>query len=129
MVHEKGEGWITFSSVMLILAGIGNFLWGITAVARSKLLVNQLLFANLTFWGIVFMVVGVLLIIAGVAVLARQPWARITGIIFCSLSVIFYLMVIWAFPVWAVLAIALDVLVIYGLAEYGGSFSEFIIED
>jgi len=116
---EKGSGWLGFASIMLIVAGIGNFIWGITAVARDKLLVHQLLFGNLTFWGIVFMIVGVLLVVAGIAVLNKAPWARVFGIVFCSLSIIFYFMVIWAYPAWSILVIAIDVLIIYGLAEYG----------
>lgn len=118
-VEEKGSGWLTFASIMLVVAGIGNFIWGITAIARDELLVNKLLFANLTFWGVIFMIVGVFLVAAGVAVLGETPWARWFGIIFCSLSIIFYFMVIWAHPVWSVLVIAIDVLIIYGLAEYG----------
>ena len=122
-MKRDGSGWLMFASIMLVIAGIGNFIWGITAVARSELFVNRLLFANLTFWGIVFMVAGVFLVAAGFAVLNEAPWARWFGIIFCSLSIIFYLMVIWAYPIWSVMAIAMDVLVIYGLAEYGGAES------
>ena len=118
-MEEKGSGWLTFASIMLVIAGIGNFIWGITAVARDKLLINRLLFANLTFWGIVFMVLGVFLVAAGIAVLNEAQWARLFGIIFCSCSIVFYLLVIWAYPVWSVLVIAIDVLIIYGLAEYG----------
>ena len=104
---------------MLVVAGIGNFIWGITAIARNELLVNKLLFANLTFWGVVFIVLGVLLVAAGVAVLNKAQWAQLFGIIFCALSIIFYFMVIWSHPVWAVLVIAIDVLIIYALSEYG----------
>lgn len=118
-MEEKGSGWLTFASIMLVVAGIGNFIWGITAIARDELLINKLLFANLTFWGVVFMIVGVFLVAAGVAVLSEAPWARWFGIIFCALSIIFYFMVLWAHPVWSVLVIAIDVLIIYGLAEYG----------
>jgi hypothetical protein len=118
-MEEKGYGWLTFASIMLVVAGIGNFIWGVTALARDELLVNKLLFANLTFWGVVFMILGVFLVVAGVAVLSKAQWARVFGIIFCSLSIIFYFMVIWAHPVWSVLVIAIDVLIIYGLAEYG----------
>jgi hypothetical protein len=121
---EKGSGWLTFTSIMLVVGGIANFIWGITAVARDKLLVNRLLFANLTFWGIVFMILGVILVAAGIAVLNEAQWARLFGIVFCSLSIVFYLLVIWTHPVWSVLVIAIDVLVIYGLAEYGARQTE-----
>jgi hypothetical protein len=120
-VEEKGSGWIVFAAIMMVVAGVGNFIWGITAVARHQLLVNKLLFANLTFWGVVFMILGALLAAAGFAVLSKQQWARIYGIIFAALSILFYFMVIWAYPAWSILVIAIDVLVIYGLAEYGGN--------
>ena len=116
---EKGSGWLVFASIMMVVAGIGNFIWGITAVARKALLSSRVLFANLTFWGIVFMILGVILAAAGFAVLSRRPWAIWFGILWAVVSIVFYLMVIWAYPVWSVLVIAIDVLVIYGLAEYG----------
>jgi hypothetical protein len=119
-MEEKGSGWLTFASIMLVIGGIGNFIWGITAIARDELLVHRLLFANLTFWGILFMILGVFLVAAGIAVLNEAQWARVFGMVFCSLSIVFYLLVIWAYPVWSVLVIAIDVLIIYGLAEYGG---------
>jgi hypothetical protein len=120
-MEEKGSGWLAFASIMLIIAGIGNFIWGITAVARDELLINKLLFANLTFWGVVFMIAGAFLVVAGVAVISKAQWARWFGITFCALSILFYFLVIWAYPVWSVLVIAIDVLIIYGLAEYGES--------
>ncbi|HEY5526178.1 MAG TPA: hypothetical protein VIK02_01185 [Candidatus Anoxymicrobiaceae bacterium] len=119
-MEEKGSGWLTFAAIMMVVGGIGNFIWGITAVARHQLLVNKLLFANLTFWGVVFMVLGALLAAAGFAVLSKAPWARIYGIVFAALSIVFYFLVIWAYPAWSILVIAIDVLIIYGLAEYGG---------
>lgn len=119
-MEEKGSGWLAFASIMLIVGGIGNFIWGVTAVAKDELLINRLLFANLTFWGIVFMILGALLVIAGIAVLNKATWARVYAIIFCSLSILFYFMVIWAYPAWSILVIAIDVLIIYGLSEYGG---------
>lgn len=123
-MEDKTSGWITFASIVLVIAGIGNFIWGITAIARDELLVNKLLFANLTFWGVVFMVVGALLVAAGFAVIARAQWARFFGIVFCALSIIFYFMVMWAYPVWSVMVIAIDMLVIYALAQYGEPAAE-----
>lgn len=115
---EKGYGWVVFASVMMVVAGIGNFVWGIAAVARESFFENKLLFANLTFWGIVFMILGVILTVAGFAVLNKVTWAAMFAIIWCTLSIIFYLFVIWAYPVFSVVVIAVDVLVIYGLSVY-----------
>jgi hypothetical protein len=118
-MEEKGSGWLVFASIMMVVAGIGNFIWGITAVARKELFSSRVLFANLQFWGIVFMILGVILALAGFAVLSRRAWAIWFGILWAVVSIVFYLMVIWAYPVWSVMVIAIDVLVIYALSEYG----------
>ncbi len=104
--------------MMMIVAGIGNFIWGIAAVAREELLLPKVLFANLTFWGIVFMILGVVLAAAGFALLNRLSWAVWFAIIWSALSIVFYLFVIWAHPLFSVVVIAVDVLVIYGLAAH-----------
>ena len=116
----KGEGWLVFASIMLVLVGIYNFIWGITALVKDEYLINQFLFANLTFWGWFWLIIGIVALIAGFAVLNRAPWARWFGIIMASISAIGMFTVIWAYPIWSILIIALDVMVIYGLAEYGG---------
>jgi hypothetical protein len=116
---ERKSGWLTFASIMLIIAGIGNFTWGIVAIARDELLAHKLVFANLTFWGILFMVVGGFLVAAGLAVLKEALWGRLFGLVFCSLSVAFYLSVIWTHPALSVLVIAVDTLIIYALTVHG----------
>lgn len=116
---EKGSGWLVFASIMMIVAGIGNGIWGIAAVSKKSLLITQLLFANLTFWGVLGIIFGAILVIAGFAVLNKVQWARWFAIVWATVSIIFWLFVIWAFPALSILVIAIDVLVIYGLTEYG----------
>lgn len=116
---EKGSGWLVFASIMMIVAGIGNVIWGIAAVSKKSLLITQLLFANLTFWGVLGIFFGAILVIAGFAVLNKVQWARWFAIVWATVSIIFWLFVIWAFPALSILVIAIDVLVIYGLTEYG----------
>jgi len=118
-MDRKGEGWLVFASIMLVLAGIYNFIWGITALAKDEYLINQFLFANLTFWGWFWLIIGVIAVIAGFAVLNKSQWARWFGIIMASISAIGMFTVIWAYPIWSILIIVLDVMVIYGLTEYG----------
>lgn len=119
-MDNKGEGWLVFASIMLVLAGIYNVIWGITALAKKEFLEAQFLFANFTAWGIFWLIIGVIAVIAGFAVLNKSQWARWFGIIMASISAIGMFTVIWAYPIWSILIIALDVLVIYGLTEYGG---------
>ncbi len=120
-MEEKGYGWILFASIMLVVAGAFNFIWGITALARDQYFINQVLFANLTFWGWVTLIWGVILVIAGFSILTKEQWARWFGIFAASISMIFMFMVLWAYPVGSVVIIAIDVMVIYGLGQYGGN--------
>ena len=117
---KKGYGWIMFAAIMLIIAGISNFFWGITALAYSQYLINQVLFLNLSGWGWFWMIFGIIQVIAGFSVLNKASWARWFGIIMATVGAVLMFFVLWAFPVWSILVIALDVLVIYGLSAYGG---------
>jgi hypothetical protein len=124
MEEGKGYGWMVFASIVLVVVGIYDIIWGITALARDEYLVNQVLFANLTFWGWFYLILGIIGMCAGFAILAKQQWARWFGVIWASVNMIFMFMVIWAAPVWALAIITLDVLIIYGLITYGGREDE-----
>ncbi len=124
MDEGKGYGWMVFASIMLVVVGIYNFLWGITALAKDELFINQVLFANLTFWGWFYLVLGGLGVCAGFAILAKQQWARWFGVIWASCNMILMFIVIWAYPIWAIAIITLDMLIIYGLVSYGSRDSE-----
>ena len=119
MEEGKGYGWMVFASIVLVVVGIYDIIWWITALARDEYLINQVLFANLTFWGWFYLILGIIGVCAGFAILAKQQWARWFGVIWASVNMIFMFMVIWAAPVWALAIITLDVLIIYGLITYG----------
>jgi hypothetical protein len=116
----RGTGWITFAGVMLILVGSFNIIDGIAAIANSDYLVNQLLFANMHAWGWFFLIWGIAQVGAGIAVFGGATWAVIVGVISAFGNSIAQLSWAHVNPVWAISAIVLDVLVIYGLLVYGG---------
>ena len=117
------SGWITFAGVMLMLVGCFNIIDGIAAIADSKYLANQLLFANLHAWGWFFLIWGIFQVLTGVAVLGGATWAMIAGVALAFFNMIAQLSWAHAYPVWAIAAMVLDGFVIYGLLVYGGSES------
>ena len=119
---EKGSGWLLFASIMLMMVGVFNVIWGIAAVAKSTVFVadTRLVFGNLNSWGWIYLILGVIEICAGFGVLSKAQWARWFGIVVGSIAAIMAFFSIWAYPGWALLIITLDVLVVYGLAAYGG---------
>jgi hypothetical protein len=116
-------GWILFAGVMLILVGIFQAMAGLVAlfdhnyyVVASGHLVVRL---DYTGWGWVHLFLGLLAVIAGYGVMSGKLWARIYGIVLASVSAVANLAFLAADPVWAVIMITVDVLVIFSLAVHG----------
>lgn len=121
-----GSGWISFAGVMLITVGFFNVIDGIAAIANSDYLANQLLFANLDAWGWFFLIWGIVQILAGFAIFGGATWAAIVGIVAAFFNLIAQLSWARAYPVWALCAMTLDVLVIYALVVHGGREREIV---
>ena len=68
-----------------------------------------------TGWGVVHMILGVLLFIAGVALFADQTWARIVGVVLAAVMIIANFVYLPYYPVWAIVLIALNAFVIWAL--------------
>ena len=120
----RGGGWLAFAGIMLVLVGMFNVIDGIAAIANSDYLVNELLFANLDAWGWFFLIWGILQICAGFGVVSGAAWGAMVGVITAFVNAIAQLSWAATYPVWAVCAIVLDVLIIYGLVVYGGRRGE-----
>jgi hypothetical protein len=116
----SGTGWIAFAGLMLILVGFFNVIDGIAAISSSDYLVNQLLFSNLDAWGWFFLIWGAVQICAGFAVYTGAAWGAVIGVISAFGNAIAQLSWARTYPVWAIAAIVLDVLIIYALVVYGG---------
>ena len=118
----KGLGWLTFAGVMLGLVGVWNFFDGILALANSKVYgVNHTyVFSDLRTWGWLMLLAGALQMLAAFAIFAGSEWARWFGIAVASLNAIAQLSFVAVYPLWGLMMFAADILVIYGLAVYGG---------
>lgn len=119
-MDEDGRGWILFSSIVMVIAGCLNFIWGIAALTKEEYFVDKVLFANLTFWGWFGIIFGAIAVCAGIAILnSKAPWARWFAIIWSSVAILFWFMVIWAAPVMVIIIIVAYILVVFGLVLFG----------
>jgi hypothetical protein len=119
----KGVGWVLFATIMLVMGGILNIIWGIAAVSNSHFFAagaSYILINSLNAWGWIVMAFGVLEGLAALSIWRGGEFGRWFGIIVAGFAGIVAMMSIPAYPFWSLALLAIAVLVIYGLAAYGG---------
>jgi hypothetical protein len=119
----KQSGWVPFSAVVLIVAGIGRVFDAIWAFRYDGPVVDNLhqaLFGqSLTNYGVLWLIVGVILVAAGLFLLTGRGLARSVsrwvGVVAAAIAGI--TSVIWLpyYPVWSLIYIGLAVVILYGL--------------
>jgi hypothetical protein len=120
--ESSGIGWITFAAVMLMLAGMSNVLNGLWALDKKDdlPLLNTVVFDdNLEAWGWFFVIMGIVLVIAGFALFNKAQWARWLGIAVAAFSGLINMTWLFDYPISALIHMTLAALVIYALAVYG----------
>ena len=117
----EGKGWLVYSGVLVLIAATLNIIWGIAAVDNANFFVGDAhyVISDLNLWGWVSIVVGLVLVAAGIGIFSRSGWAMWTGIAACSLNAVLQLMSIPAYPFWSIAVFALALLAMYGLVAYG----------
>jgi cell division protein FtsW (lipid II flippase) len=108
--------------ILMLLAGMFQVLVGLLAIFENEIYVqtrNYLFKFDVTTWGWIHLVVGVVVGLAALGLLRGRTWARVVGIILAVLSAIANFLFIPYYPVWSLLIIAVDVFIIWALAVHG----------
>lgn len=116
-------GWIAFAGFMMVMTGLFNLISGLTAVFSDKVYIGGprvgTLVLDVTGWGWVHVILGLVLVATGVALLMGQWWARAAAIGFVALNLITQMALLPAYPFWALLTIAVDILVVWAITVHG----------
>ncbi len=117
----EGHGLIIFASVLLVILGCFNLIYGIAAIANSHVFVANAhyVFGSLRTWGWITLIIGVLQLLAAAGVMAGNQLARWFGVAVLGLNAIDQMFFIPAYPLWSLVIIAVDVVALYGLCVYG----------
>ena len=117
----RGAGRAIFVSVLLMIAGVLNVIYGIAAISNSNFFQDntQFILSGLHTWGWVALLLGIAQVIASVSLMGGNTYGRIFGMLAASLSAVGLLLAIPAYPFWSLAIFALDLWIIYGLAMYG----------
>ena len=119
----KWVGWVLFTGIVMIVSGLISLIQGLVALVDDDfyLVKAESLAIDLdyTAWGWLLVAFGALLIGAGYAVMFGHLWARFIALIVVFLHAMINLTFLAAYPIWSIIAIALDLIAIYAIAVHG----------
>jgi hypothetical protein len=113
-------GVSVFAAAMLMMSGLAQALTGIAALIDDAFLVrvgNYIYEFDTTTWGWIHLLLGAAFVAVAVFILIGKPWAYLVGIVIAVLNGLLNFLWLPVSPIWAVVLIAFDVLVIWALAS------------
>ena len=125
-VREEPPGWaagfIVFAAVMMMMTGVFQALAGLIAIFQNEFYVqtrNYLFKFDVTAWGWIHLILGIIVALAGWGLLSGRTWARVVAITVAVLSAVANFLWLPYYPFWAIIVLTVDVLVIWAVAAHG----------
>ena len=118
--EPAGHGWLVFAGTMVLIAATADAVFGIAALANDDSFSDdELLFGDLSTWGVLFLIVAAIKAIVALMIFARNPVGALLGILVAILSGTLALLSILAHPLLSIIVMTIDILVIFSLWAYG----------
>jgi hypothetical protein len=121
--ETQASGWAVGGTILaaslMVLLGIWGVFIGIAAIVSDVVFVttpNYTYGLDLSAWGWVHLILGVVAVLAGLALFTGATWARLVGLILAVLVAINYFLFLPFYPLWSIVVIALSVFIIWSLA-------------
>jgi hypothetical protein len=118
---SQARGWVVFAAVMMLILGGLNALYGLAAILNNEIVIvggNGVILADVTTWGWVTLILGVLLLATGGGLLAENQMARWVAVGLIAVGAVIQLAWFPAAPLWTILTVALSVVVVYELTAH-----------
>ena len=131
--QDAWSGWIAFAGMVIIIVGGMDVLQGFVAILKDDYVVatpKGLAILDVTAWGWATLIWGALLIVAGLGLLGGAGWARWLAIIGVAVNAIqqvaFLANYPQAYPLWNLVIIALNIVVLYALTARWQGFRDSV---
>ena len=109
------------AAVLMMIGGVLDFFSGLAALIRGQFFVTLPNSTDYAFsvsihsWGWLHLIAGAVVFVTGAALLTDHLWARIAGVVIAGLSAILNFVMLPYYPLWAIVVIALNVVIIVAL--------------
>jgi hypothetical protein len=120
-VNPWAASGIIFAGVLLLVDGVLGVVKGISGIAADDVYAhvrNYTFKFDVTSWGWIHLVLGIVLAVVGWGILKGAEWARAAGVVLAAISVVINFIWLPYQPIWAIISIAIDVFVIWALCAY-----------
>ncbi|MFD3581899.1 hypothetical protein [Streptomyces sp. NPDC058683] len=113
------SGASSFAGIVMMLSGPLSILMGAAGIAHDTLFAasRYAYRFDVTAWGWIHLVIGVVLVVAGMGVLTDQGWGRGAGVAAAVISLITQFMFVPYYPLWAIPVMTLDLLILFALTR------------
>ncbi|BDT86901.1 hypothetical protein IU485_00275 [Nocardia cyriacigeorgica] len=109
------------ASILLLTVGVLSILQGISAVAEDQLFVVGIEYVyefDTTTWGWIHIVLGIVLVISAIGLMSGTTWGRVAAVTIAALSIIANFLWLPYYPLWSILIIALNIVVIWAVTTW-----------
>jgi hypothetical protein len=121
--QPRRSGWVTFAGVYLLIVGVMSIIWGIAALAEGDNFTEGGLFwSTLNTWAWIMLVVGAFEVLTGLLVISRSIVGNVLGLLVASIAAIVNFLSIGAYPLWSVIALVINGLIIWALCAHADEF-------
>ena len=118
--ESSRSGWVVFAGVMFLAAAALNAIWGVSALVNDDYFaVDELLFGDLSVWGVIYLGFAAVCAFTGVLLLRGSDLGILIGVTLAVLHACLAFLSIGAYPLWTVIVLVIDGLIIYGLTVHG----------
>ncbi len=119
---DWGAGVAALAGILMVMLGGWWIIAGLVAIVNSEFYVvtQEWIFEfSTTSWGWTHLILGVVVIFAGIGVFSGAVWARTVGVILAVISGLVAFAWLPYYPVWAILFVTLSVFTVWALTAHG----------
>ena len=111
---------MTFAGVMLMIGSVLNAVYGFSAIYNDDYVAEEeFLYGPVSLWGWLAVGIAVVMFATALGLFARSGIASLFGILIAAVNALVHVLAIGGKPIFSLIILAIDGLIIYGLWAHG----------